>query len=488
MHASNTATKLDASSLNPQDAGSSNTYEKRGLSLIKKTMQKTYSNAIMHWLEVILFERFGHRFKLSQTAAGQTHLSLEGSPLRIRIAADASTFTRASSDLPFTYWNGAAEGWRAPLGQPLPAPGAASLPVPLIEKDDAGFTIAYDILGLTYWMLSRHEEVGRSDLDVHSRFPARASHACKHGYLERPVVDEWLNVLGQAIFRLWPRASLVEHQFSVRVSHDVDGPSRYGFLNIRQLFRMMLGDMVKRRQFRSAMKAPLLWYQTGEKLHADDPANTFDWIMDVSERYGLTSAFYFICGRTDPRMDAQYEPEHPAIRDLMRRIHARGHEIGLHPSYNTYHSPAAIAREAARLRRICQQENIEQDTWGGRMHYLRWSTPTTFYGWELANMTYDSSLGYADLPGFRCGTSFEYPAFDPVRGKMLDLRIRPLIAMDCTVMVSDYVKPDQTEAVLQWFLRLKDACRAVNGSFTLLWHNSRFDCLTKRNLYTSILR
>ena len=88
----------------------------------------------------------------------------------------------------------------------------------------------------------------------------------------------------------------------------------------------------------------------------------------------------------------------------MRRVHDRGHQIGLHPSYDTCNHPNLIFNEAERLRQICSEESIEQTQWGGRMHYLRWVWPITAYGWEKAAFDYDSTLCYADRPGFRCGT------------------------------------------------------------------------------------
>lgn len=322
---------------------------------------------------------------------------------------------------------------------------------------------------------------------AHGRFPATASHAFRHGYLERPVVDEWLHILGQVIQRTWPGIALKRHAFSIKVSHDVDGPSRYAFRSWPGIARAMAGDVVKRRDFKSALMAPWVRLNSQTALHPADPANTFDWIMDVSERHGLTSAFYFICGRTDAGKDADYEPEHPAIRELMRRIHSRGHEIGLHPSYSTYQRSGAIATEAQRLRAVTDAEDIHQDQWGGRMHYLRWEHATTLQGWEQAGMHYDSTLSYADRPGFRCGTCFEYPAFDPVAGAMLKLRIRPLIAMECTVMAPRYMDLGTGEAAAAKFEQLKDACRAVGGCFTLLWHNTQFYTATERGLYQLVL-
>jgi hypothetical protein len=336
-------------------------------------------------------------------------------------------------------------------------------------------------------MLSRLEEVGRTDLDSHGRFPATSSHAYKHGYLERPIVDEWLYVLGQVIQRTWPGIALKQHRFSIKVSHDVDGPSRYAFRSWPGIARAVAGDILKRRDFGAALRAPWIRLTSGDRLHPSDPANTFDWIMDVSERHGLTSAFYFICGRTAPQLDADYEPEHPAIRALMHRIHQRGHEIGLHPSYNTYQTPSAIVDEAKRLRTVAESEGIRQTEWGGRMHYLRWEHPTTLRAWDAAGMDYDSTLCYADRPGFRCGTCFEYPAYDPVALEMLKLRVRPLVAMECTVMAPCYMGLGTGEVAFAKFKQLKDACRAVEGCFTLLWHNSQFATAEERELYEGLV-
>ncbi|MCQ4346596.1 polysaccharide deacetylase family protein [Pseudomonas stutzeri] len=445
------------------------------------------TRAILDWLERILAERFGQPLRLQPGAPGWVRLGLDGTPAAIDIVSDPATFTRADSDLPCRSWVASREGWHSALGKPLPAPGAAELPSPLIEPTDNGYRIRYDILGLTYWMLARQEEVGRRDLDVHRRFPARASHAFRHAYLERPVVDEWLHVLGQVIRRRWPHLQLTRHRFGIRVSHDVDRPSRYGFGSPAALLRTVAGDLFKRGQLASAWLAPRVRLDSRSRLHPADPDNTFDWLMDSAERHDLRAAFYFICGRTDARRDADYEPEHPAIRELLRRIHARGHEIGLHPSYATYRRPEAIVAEAERLRRVCAEEGITQDAWGGRMHYLRWENPTTPRAWELAGMSYDSTLGYADHAGFRCGTCFEYPAFDPVEGRALKLRIRPLIAMEVTVLEPQYMGLGHGEPALDKFTELRERCRALRGCFTLLWHNSMFDSPAERSLYRRII-
>ena len=450
-------------------------------------MKCWHTPAALAWLQIILQERFGHTFVLQpQPDAQHIALHLPGDTRHITLALDGSTFTRADSNLPCAQWHASAEGWATALPGALPAPGAAELPAPLITPTGNGWHIGYDILGLAYWMLTRQEEVGRTDLDNHGRFPAVHSHAYKHSYLERPIVDEWLHVLGQVIARTWPGIVLAQHQFSMKVSHDVDAPSRYGFASAKGLLRAMAGDVLKRGDIQNALRAPWIWLNTRDALHPADPFNTFEWIMDLSDQHGLTSAFYFICGRTS-NMDADYEPEHPAIRALMRRIHDRGHEIGLHPSYGTYQKPELIAQEAQRLRAVLAEENIRPNAIGGRMHYLRWEQPTTLRAWADAGMDYDSTLSYADRPGFRCGTCFEYPAFDPVAGEVLKLRLRPLVVMECSVIDACYLGLGTGDAAQAKFAQLKNACRAVNGCFTVLWHNSRLITAKEKKQYTNCL-
>lgn len=341
-----------------------------------------FTNNALRWLEVILHERFGIKFILTQQA-NRLQLSLPSSDGVIIFDQLQSVFHQSHSDFPCQHWQASAECFTGPIEDTIPAPSEKALQMPLIKVNEQGATVHYDILGLTYWMLTRLEEIGRTDLDNHQRFPATSSHAYQHDYLERPVVDEWLNILGQVMNRVWPGVELRQHQFSMKVSHDVDGPARYAFRNLKGLVRTMGGDVLVRKDIAAALKAPWIWLNSRQEIHSQDPANTFDWLMDQSEEHGLTSAFYFICGRTDPCKDALYDPEMPQIRKLMRKIHQRGHEIGLHPSYNTYNRPAEIAKEADRLLKICEEEGIQQGEWGGRMHYLRWDQAVTQKAWRM---------------------------------------------------------------------------------------------------------
>jgi hypothetical protein len=452
-------------------------------------------------LGVILGEFLGLDWQRVPSDRTDTRITLQGHQGEIR--------------MPDTLLQTLEEQWLTPQSlpsQPLPVWDSSELGLPITVVDkylpiiygnqtlssiSQSSTINYspltinlpiDIFGSAFFMLTRYEEIVNLDRDEHDRFPAHASLAFQEGFLDRPIIDEYVEVLWEAMNRLWPCLSRKERKFEMKVSHDVDAPSRYGFLTIPQTIRAMGGDILLRRKIGTALQG--CWYQSKSKngIHKSDPYNTFDVIMDMSERHNLVSAFYFKCGRTHPAYDAQYEIEHPAIRKLLRCIHDRGHECGLHPSYGAYQVPQTIVNEANRLRRVCDEEGIRQTEWGGRMHYLRWETPTTIYGWEQAGMTYDSTLSFADHAGFRCGTCHEYPAFDPVSRISFNLKIRPLIAMECTVMDEKYMGLGLTPSAYEKFVQLKQACRTVCGTFTLLWHNRRFTTHQECELYEAVVK
>ncbi len=446
-----------------------------------------FTVAALCWLELLLQERFGHEFNLQERRSNLV-LKISGSNSEIRLGPLQSIFHESSSDFPCYKWVASEEGFEGRVDDVLYAPSEIKLPTPLIGMHEYGASINYDILGLTYWMLTRLEEVGRQDLDEHQRFPATSSHAYKNDYLERPIVDEWLIILGQVIERVWPDIELKKSEFRVKVSHDVDSPSQYAFKSWKTISRMMAGHLLKRSDFKAFAMTPYVKLLTRSQLIDIDPFNTFDWLMNVSERNNLQSAFYFISGRTNTVRDGDYELEHSVIRNLIRRIHERGHEIGLHPSYETFQNSELIKQEAMRLRSVCDEEGVAQNNWGGRMHYLRWEQPTTLRAWAEAGMDYDSTLGYADRPGFRCGTCYEYSAFDPIAQESLSLRIRPLVVMECTVIDSSYLGLGVTKSAEAKIKLLKHRCRVVGGCFGFLWHNSSLKNYAFKSMYENILR
>ena len=140
---------------------------------------------------------------------------------------------------------------------------------------------------------------------------------------------------------------------------------------------------------------------------------------------------------------------------MLLNIHYHKHEIGIHPGYNTYQDSGAFASSVDKLKQVMIEEGIEQPILVEGQHYLRWKTPTTAQIYEKNGLSYDTTLGYADHPGFRCGTCYEYPFFDALEQRQLNIRERPLILMECSVIEKGYLGLGHSQEAVKMMQKLK---------------------------------
>lgn len=344
-----------------------------------------------------------------------------------------------------------------------------------------------DIFGSIFFMLSRYEEVVSAERDIHERFPFTASLAYKSGFLHRPIVDEYVEILWAALYKLWPQLQRKPRKFRQQISCDVDNPYSQYTKGVRTTIKVIGGDLIKRKSLVTAFNTGINAVSSRFGCYRYDPVNTFDWIMDENEKVGNVVTFYFISGHSVPKMDGDYNLDEPRIRDLMRRIHMRGHKIGLHGSYGTFLNPFEYHKDLDTLKMVMEEEGIKQLEIGNRQHYLRWSSSVTAKILEEENVQHDSTLGFAEHAGFRCGTSHEYPMYDLICRVQLKLQQRPLIVMECSVIDSSYMGLGETDRALNFMQTLKDRCRQFDGQFSLLWHNCGFMTKERKNIYKELL-
>ena len=82
-----------------------------------------------------------------------------------------------------------------------------------IEVSERKIHLGIDVLGSAFFMLTRYEELVSSERDEYDRFPASASVAYKASFLERPIVNEYVEVLWQCLERLWSGLVRRERRF-----------------------------------------------------------------------------------------------------------------------------------------------------------------------------------------------------------------------------------------------------------------------------------
>jgi len=93
-----------------------------------------------------------------------------------------------------------------------------------VVDESGNFRLNLDVLGSAFFMLSRYEEAVLPDRDQHDRFPATASLAYREDFLDRPIVDEYVEILWAAMKRVWPGLERKPRQPRMWVSCDIDHP------------------------------------------------------------------------------------------------------------------------------------------------------------------------------------------------------------------------------------------------------------------------
>ncbi len=353
-------------------------------------------------------------------------------------------------------------------------------------EHDHEISLGLDVFGSAFFMLTRYEEVVKDARDKHDRFPAKASLAYQEGFLERPIVNEYLEILWICMKRLWPGLERKERQYRVVLSHDVDQPFSVVNSSPVGVARNVVGDLVRRKDAGLALRRMLAYASPGTKREKLDPNATFEFIMDTSEKHGLCSAFYFMAADQPSSFDDGYPIGGHPLRRLLQLIAARGHEIGFHASYNTFRNPILARAELDRLCRVMDEENSVYKLIGGRQHYLRWEAPLSWRIWDDLGLAYDSSVGFPYDPGFRAGTCYEYPVFDLLERIKLKLIERPLLFMDGSMWTEACTDTDASK-LIKCIAEYVAICHKYDGNLSMLWHNSSLRSARQKRLYERVI-
>lgn len=341
-----------------------------------------------------------------------------------------------------------------------------------------------DIFGSSFFMLSRYEEVIRQERDDFGRFAAYSSVAYKNNFLERPIVNEYIELLWWSIHSLYSNIKRKEHSFNMILSHDVDSPSIFlNFLGGTNHYRRLLGDLIIRKSVTLAFKRIIAIWGILRNGFKGEWKYTFDYIMDKSEEHGCRSTFFFMTPNGTNPFDGDYYINNPDIVELLSHILNRGHFLGIHFGFASYNNAAVIQENVRKFTSTLNKSDIKIDSFGGRQHYLRW-IPATWQYYENSGIAFDTTLSFADHIGFRCGVCYDYPVFNLRTRKKLRLREYPLIVMDCTAI--DYMGLSYNEAAKR-IIALKNMCKKYKGNFVVLWHNDMFIDERMNELYDKIL-
>ena len=310
------------------------------------------------------------------------------------------------------------------------------------------------------------------------------------GLLYKPVVDE--NYLSKKGKRpIWPNAN----GFAGCLTHDVDDVSAYSFKQSLRVLQSpfgglnLTGQKAERldRLVKRAIKS--VWFGFGK-----DPFHFYERWLNIEKEFGAKSTFFFWPGWSNVRKhhhtDCSYELHDSVLFDgqkckvaeMMREIHRRGWEIGLHPSWYTYNDADELKRQKAALETTlgCSIDSVRQ-------HYLHYDIRSTPSVHAEAGFKFDSTLGFNDNIGFRFGTCYPWKLFDLLANKELSIVEIPLIIQDSAMLSPVKGLQIDEKTAYDYIVQLAEAVKAVGGVLTLLWHPNEVRLEKRILLYSQIL-
>jgi hypothetical protein len=326
------------------------------------------------------------------------------------------------------------------------------------EKDfnvtNESISINNDIIGTAFIFLSRIEELN-SNQDQFNRYQYKNSLADRFDIITRPIVNEYINFIKESIQFLCPDIVFKDYKFNIILSHDIDTIKKWTWKNLvkHTIFNFRKKDFFKQ----------YLDFFQSQIDYKSDPYYNFNSIMNRSESNKLSSLFLFMALKKN-EFDFRYPLKKiiPALDEIEKRDE---HDFGIHISKLAYNDLDRCSEEISRLSKLAKSEIIYS-----RQHYLMFDPKKT---WSILNangIKYDLSLGYPEIPGFRCGICYPFKTFDLVNKEKLDLVEIPLIVMDVSIL--DYLKDIEFDSQLN---KILNNVKKYNGVLNILWHNDQFD-------------
>jgi len=327
--------------------------------------------------------------------------------------------------------------------------------LPLFFSSGSDSDFPFDIFAASFFLVSRYEEYLDFVPDEYGRFGSSSSVASKNGFLDKPVIDLWTKELSKAFLRRFPSLAFKRNDYKALLTIDTDQP--FAFLG--KNFIRSIGGFFREKKGISDTYSERYRIITKEER---DPFDVFDYMIDIIEKNGIDSRFFFPVGDRS-KHDTNPSWRNEEYRSLIHKI-AGKFQTGLHPSYVAGGDGVLITTEAERLRSI-----LGKDIFFSRFHYLRLFMPRSYNNIRLAGITEDYSMGYADEPGFRAGIARPFFFYDLKVESLTNLRIIPFQVMDSTLYDYKKLDPDIAKEVILNFI---NETRRVGGLFVSIWHNT----------------
>jgi len=316
----------------------------------------------------------------------------------------------------------------------------------------------YDLLSAVFWFISRYEEWQPFKVDAHDRFGHQQSILYATHETNLPVVDIWLSALRQQIEAKYITLQLPPRVFRIVSTIDVDNLFAYTHKSVWRALGAHFKDLLLgRKPFIAERKA----VRQGTKK---DPFDVYEEVSKFCQVQHIPLFWFFLL-----RSGTKYDRTVTQSRAFERPIHealSSGAKVGLHPSYYSPYNPGQLGAEFDLFEKISRQPAVYS-----RQHYLRYDIRWTPFTLQQFGIQADFTMGYAEVAGFRAGTTQVFNFYDFENECATALKCVPFCAMDGAY----FATVDDAMKALKSLRLMAETIRQTGGNFITVFHERSFD-------------
>lgn len=330
--------------------------------------------------------------------------------------------------------------------------------------------LAFDIFASSFYLLSRYEEYLPHVNDDYGRFMAKESLAYQHRFLSQPVVDIWAYKLREVLQARFPDFEFPERQYKIQPVIDVPAAFYFrkkGLLRtiggtFNDLFRFKLKQLYERYSVLLGLKR--------------DPYDTFKWIITSQKNSKFRFMVLFLIGDYST-YDKSINANKKEFVSLIKSV-ADYCDVGLKASFFSLDDISILKKEKQKMESI-----TNRDLNAVRHSFSKLNLPISYRNLVTLEINQDFTMGYIDTLGFRAGTCTPFQFYDLDYEVQTPLQINPYHCLDFALLKYQS-QLDKTEHLQ----KIIDEVKAVNGTFTPVFHNYSFSNFDRWKGFRSLFK
>jgi hypothetical protein len=322
-----------------------------------------------------------------------------------------------------------------------------NLPIFFRNESDPGF----DFFSAAFFLMSRYEEYLTDERDLYGRYPHTKSIAYRFHFLNRPLIDEWLEVFLKLLAGKFPDVTFQKPSFQFIPTYDIDIAYCY---KGKGFFRNLAGCFLRPTEFIRRIQVLL--------FNQKDPYDAYTYLEQLHQSLPSKAICFLLTAVKRSRQDKNILPHSSEFAKLAQDL-SRYTEIGLHPSVFSSEHPAYLMKEKKVLESL-----VKKSLYESRFHFLKFNLPEDYVRLTEAGITDDYSMGYGTINGFRASTSRSFIWYNLKKEEISNLRIHPFSWMDANSYYEQRFKAKETIEELK---KIREKIKSVNGTMITIAHN-----------------